>query len=280
LWEEVTVSVSSVDLSVFSVVVKSLHLGSIWSQVIVFLPLAYEALTAYSTLFRIQIFNYYRLIPQQETDANSIMFSAAYLCRLCAPLSYNFMTFLHLSEKTSFEEVMGTMDFVPFLGNHFYLYFPLLIILVCAANLFNLSTRILQCLHIKRFQFDENFSDSAIEEGAQILERERARGASFQRAHTKVTTPVELLSLSTPLKEPEKPTAQDHAINVEPPRFSKYGHSTRFSQDDEITVDDEANDESAPGSVEKPPNGFPAMSRIFGKGRHTSDGATLLKHNL
>ena len=65
---------------------------------------------------------------------------------------------------------MGSMDIVPFLGEHFYLYFPLLILLVCIANLLNLTTRILQCLRIKRFQFDENFNDSAIEEGAQILQ--------------------------------------------------------------------------------------------------------------
>ena len=50
-------------------------------QVVVFLPLAYAALAAYSTLFRIRLFNYYRLIPHQETDANSILFSAGMIER-------------------------------------------------------------------------------------------------------------------------------------------------------------------------------------------------------
>lgn len=64
---------------------------------------------------------------------------------------------------------MGSMDVVPFLGKHFYLYFPIVIILVCVINLLNLTTRVLKLLRIKRFQFDENFNDSAIDEGAQIL---------------------------------------------------------------------------------------------------------------
>lgn len=64
---------------------------------------------------------------------------------------------------------MGSMDILPFLGEHFYLYFPILIILVCLSSMLNLTTRILKVLRIKRFQFDENFNDSAIEEGSQIL---------------------------------------------------------------------------------------------------------------
>lgn len=167
-------SVTDPDLSVFSWMVKGLHVESIQTQVAVFLPLGYEALVAYSTLFRLQLFHYYRLIPHQQTDAFSIMFSASYLCRLAAPLSYNFMNFLHDQlEFSSFEVVMGKVDVVPFLGRHFNVYFPILIGVVCLATLFNVYSRIAACFKIKRFRFDEKFSDTKIDEGRSILQRER-----------------------------------------------------------------------------------------------------------
>lgn len=59
-----------------------------------FVPLAYAALAAYSTLFKIRLFNYYRLIPHQETDANSIMFSAGINSIILFYLLVNLIVFL------------------------------------------------------------------------------------------------------------------------------------------------------------------------------------------
>ena len=36
------------------------------------------ALCAYTTLFKIKLFNFYRLVPHQMSDAGSIMFSSKY----------------------------------------------------------------------------------------------------------------------------------------------------------------------------------------------------------
>lgn len=57
----------------------------------VFLPVAYIASCAYWSLFKLKLFTFYRLIPHQLTDPSSILFSGAYLCRLAAPLAYNFL---------------------------------------------------------------------------------------------------------------------------------------------------------------------------------------------
>lgn len=83
------------------------------------------ALCAYTTLFKLKLFNFYRLVPHQMSDAGSIMFSAkyvvylylfsiivfflfiffiSYLCRLAAPLAYNFLSIVH-QEDLNFTSV-------------------------------------------------------------------------------------------------------------------------------------------------------------------------------
>ena len=51
---------------------------SIW-QLVVFIPITYIALCAYTSLFQLRLFNYYHMAPHQATDANSLLFSAAYV---------------------------------------------------------------------------------------------------------------------------------------------------------------------------------------------------------
>eukprot|EP01132_Coremiostelium_polycephalum_P005889 gene5889-7333_t len=180
LWSEISVSVTSADVSILSNIVKHSNVSNLGIQIIVFFPLGYEALTAYSTLFKIRIFNYYRLIPHQHSDPNSILFSASYLCRLAAPLCFNFIQFIHA--QTTFSKVMGTMDVAPFLGTYFYIYFPLLIIIVCLATLFNLYSRIMNCLNINRFRFDQDFNHDQIDEGKFLLNSERSKWTSRKRS--------------------------------------------------------------------------------------------------
>ncbi|EGC32861.1 hypothetical protein DICPUDRAFT_89023 [Dictyostelium purpureum] len=175
VYQEFALAVSTTDISVLSNITKHANISNFLIQFIVFFPLGYEALTTYSTLFKIKIFNYYRLIPHQHSDSNSIIFSAAYLCRLAAPLCYNFIQFIHLSNDTSFARVMGTTNFAPFLGNYFYIYFPVLIVIVCSCTLFNLYSRIMNCLKINRFRFDEEFSHDQIDEGKFLVDMERRK---------------------------------------------------------------------------------------------------------
>jgi hypothetical protein len=56
------------------------------------------------------------------------------------------------------------------LGKYFQQFFPILLVPFSLATLFNLYSRILNLLRIKRFQFDEEFlQDSQIEEGSMIM---------------------------------------------------------------------------------------------------------------
>lgn len=67
------------------------------------------------------------------------------------------------------KKVMGPINLTP-LGKYFQLLFPMVLVPFSLATLFNLYSKILSLLHIKRFQFDEDFlqDNSQIQEGVLI----------------------------------------------------------------------------------------------------------------
>jgi len=149
-------------------------LANVVSQIFIFLSITYMAICVYWSLFRLRLFNYYHLIPHQQTDPSSLMFCALYLGRLIPPLAYNYLTMIH-NPDTAFWMLIGNMNVVPILGHGFNLYVPILLPVVIFFTLFNLYSRVASLLRIKRFQFSENINDDQIEEGGELLRRERSQ---------------------------------------------------------------------------------------------------------
>lgn len=164
---EVTFAVDGVDLSLLSLIARSLPgwLPFMLFQVLLALPLVYIAYCAYSSLFQLRLFSYYHLVTGQKSDWASLIFSASYLCRLITPMGYNYMLMLH-AEDTAFLSVMGTLDLSSF-GKHFQDLLPLLILPSAAATIFKLYARAANALCGRRFQFDEkSMSDIQVQRGA------------------------------------------------------------------------------------------------------------------
>ncbi len=65
--------------------------------------MSYLCLCAYYTIFRIRIFNYFYLSLYHLTDETSLIFAATFLCRLTAPLSYNFLGMIHMDQTITKE---------------------------------------------------------------------------------------------------------------------------------------------------------------------------------
>ncbi|KNC49781.1 LMBR1 domain-containing protein 2-B [Thecamonas trahens ATCC 50062] len=166
-------------LSVFALAIHSGNITDAGLQICVFFPVLYLCVCAYSTLFKVQLFSYYKLVPGGLSSANSLLFSAAYLSRLAAPICYNYLLLLHEFEgvDTAFANIMGDMTAVPFLGEQFNTIFPLFILILCLCTLFNVYSRILAWLHIRSFMFEDSFddSDAPVGLGRSIVARERAR---------------------------------------------------------------------------------------------------------
>lgn len=143
---------------------------------VVFIPCCYIAFCAFWSMFQLRILNYYRLIPHQQTDASSILFLAYYVCRLTAPMIYNFLLMLH-DQSSAYKKVMNLVDLVPVMGTWANAYLPILLVVLCGMNVFNIWTKILGACCIKRFRkfsYDEEFSDERIDQGKDIIANERS----------------------------------------------------------------------------------------------------------
>lgn len=176
VWSEVFFWVDAVDLSIFSWLFKwNTRFEIQWFFAL--LPLLYICICAYWSLFRFKLFNLYQLIPH-SSDASSLLFNVMYISRLTAPIAYNFLLMIK-NDKTAFYQVMGAMETAPFfLGNEFNLYFPIILVLFCLSTTFNLYGRfVMGCCgnRAQKYVFDEDFSDSLITQGRQILSQERAK---------------------------------------------------------------------------------------------------------
>eukprot|EP01088_Endostelium_zonatum_P022373 TRINITY_DN955_c0_g1_i1.p1 TRINITY_DN955_c0_g1~~TRINITY_DN955_c0_g1_i1.p1 ORF type:complete len:579 (+),score=58.12 TRINITY_DN955_c0_g1_i1:169-1905(+) len=184
LWSEVTFSskdgdttnggteTGGIDLSIWSQLIHAKHLSDLFRQFFVFVAVAYLSACVYWSLFNFRIFDLYALLPHGQTDASSLLFAALYLGRLTAPLVYNFLNMIHNS-RTAFYVLMGDMSKVPVLGASFNTYLPLALGIIVLATAFNLYSRIATVLHLRRFHFDTNWNDAQIDEGADLLRRER-----------------------------------------------------------------------------------------------------------
>lgn len=170
-------------LSVFALLTKpeAVRTNDIVLSIVIFVPLVYIMVCTYWSFFQLKIFSYYRLVGHQNSDANSLLFSAAYLCRLAAPLSLKFIHMLKFS-GSSFQVVMAGMERMPFLGGYsFNSYAPIALVIICVGCFFNIATRLFRCLHIRRFTYDDTIDEKQLEEGRAILERERGHWISGTR---------------------------------------------------------------------------------------------------
>ena len=146
-------------------------------QFICFVALGYNVWCTYDSLMNIRLFNWYKLLPYQQTDTYSLLFSAAYLCRIGVPVALNFIYLTGFdSSSSAFVRVMGTMTVVPFFGGFFNLVFPMLIILVALATFFDLWNRIFfifTCGRWKSFEYDEFSEDEYTQTGRDLISKER-----------------------------------------------------------------------------------------------------------
>ena len=71
--------------------------------------------------------------------------------------------------------MIGQMEVIPFFGNSFNVYIPIVIAIFCCFTLFNIYGRILKLLNISRFEYDESAADDLVDEGKMLLRTERRR---------------------------------------------------------------------------------------------------------
>lgn len=179
LLAEATLLPRGVDLSLFSILIKSVGDQEVLVQVFAFLPLMYMCVCTYYSLFKAGMYMFYSLTPRQ-TSSVSLLMICSMIARYAPPISYNFLNLISLGEnkKTIFEKRMGTVDkAVPFFGQGFNKIYPLIMVvytLLVASNFFDRIIRFFGNWKIFRFQSETDDMDGFDPSGLLILQKERS----------------------------------------------------------------------------------------------------------
>ncbi|XP_014897729.1 LMBR1 domain-containing protein 2-B-like [Poecilia latipinna] len=183
VWSECTFFSAQPILSLFAVFVQKAeqHYNYILIEIVCFVSILFMCVCVYSTVFRIRVFNYYHLVPHHQTDAYSLLFSGMLFCRLTPPLCLNFLGLIHLDSaishqdrmQTSYTSIMGSMRLLPVISDGFYIYYPMLVVLLCIATIYKLGSRFLNLLGFYQFITDNEFTSELVDEGKELIRRER-----------------------------------------------------------------------------------------------------------
>ncbi|XP_076587142.1 G-protein coupled receptor-associated protein LMBRD2a isoform X2 [Chaetodon auriga] len=184
VWSESTFSSTSPVLSLFAVFVNMAEKqhNYICIEIVCFVSILFLCVCVYSTVFRIRVFNYYYLVPHHQTDAYSLQFSGMLFCRLTPPLCLNFLGLIHMDSaishqdriQTSYTSIMGSMHVLSFISDGFYIYYPMLILLLCFATFYSLGSRCLNLLGFQQYITDDELTSDLVDEGRKLIRRESA----------------------------------------------------------------------------------------------------------
>ncbi|XP_077418558.1 G-protein coupled receptor-associated protein LMBRD2B-like isoform X2 [Vanacampus margaritifer] len=185
VWSECTFFSVHPVLSLFAIIVRMTEQQRYYvcTEVVCFVTVLFLCVCVYSTVFQIRVFNYYYLAPHHQTDAYSLQFSGMLFCRLTPPLCLNFLGLIHMDPAvsqpdrihTSYTSIMGSMHLLSFISNGFYIYYPVLVLLLCFATLYNLGSRCLNLLGVHQYVADDDLSSDLVDEGKELVRRERRK---------------------------------------------------------------------------------------------------------
>ncbi|KAL2246629.1 UNVERIFIED_CONTAM: LMBR1 domain-containing protein 2 B [Sesamum indicum] len=178
LLAEATLLTSGVDLSLFSILVKSVGHEEVLVQVFAFVPLMFMCICTYYSLFKVGRLMFYSFTPGQ-TSAVSLLMICSMVARYAPPISYNFLNLISLGggKETIFEKRMGKIDdAVPFFGNEFNKIYPLIMVvytILVACNFFDRIISFFGNWKIFRLQKEADDVDGFDPSGLLILQKER-----------------------------------------------------------------------------------------------------------
>ncbi|GER42821.1 LMBR1 domain-containing protein-like protein [Striga asiatica] len=176
LLAEATLLTNGVDLSLFSILIKSVGPEEVLVQVIAFVPLMFMCVCTYYSLFKVGRMMFYSLTPKQ-TSAVSLLMICSMVARYAPPISYNFLNLISLGDgkKTIFEQRMGNIDkAVPFFGDGFNSIYPLIMVIYTILVASNFFDRIISFFgNWKIFKTESDDMDGFDPSGLLILQKER-----------------------------------------------------------------------------------------------------------
>lgn len=141
------------------------------TQIACLIPLLYLVYATNYGLFQLKISNIYGLHKNQHTDPPCLLFSSMLLMRMSVPISYNFLQLTSIDQAAIYQ-VMGAVKYVSFLGEGFNRWvFPIALMLMVALTAFRIYGRLLSCLGLKQYSFEQEDQKELADDGKYIIEQ-------------------------------------------------------------------------------------------------------------
>uniref|UniRef100_A0A3P8RTG8 LMBR1 domain containing 2a n=1 Tax=Amphiprion percula TaxID=161767 RepID=A0A3P8RTG8_AMPPE len=95
--------------------------------------------------------------------------------KMSNPLCYHTKCSNAVSLFPSLCQIMGSMHLLSFISDGFYIYYPMLVLLLCFATFYNLGSRCLNLLGLYQYIADDELASDLVDEGRELIRRERKR---------------------------------------------------------------------------------------------------------
>jgi hypothetical protein len=195
VWSEVTFFNKQPVLSIFAMIVNlaKINYDYFTIELLSTIIILYLCYCAYSTILKIKVLNLYYLAPHHQTNEYSLIFSGMMLSRLTPPLCLNFLGLIHMDShiikkqvmETHYTQIMGHMDVIAIISDGFNVYFPMAILVFCLATYFSLGSRLLTMLGFHQFVGDDEMTTDLIEEGRELIKREKRKRQRSEEASSR-----------------------------------------------------------------------------------------------
>jgi len=160
-----------IDISTFSWIVNG-HFNFTATFILLFVPLSYMLACTYFGFFSVKLASWYELY-KNHSDPVSMIWSGTMLARMIYPMSYNFITLVR-AKNTAYSEVLTILEDFTILGRGMNQYFfPVVLVLFFLMNLFNIWSKLFNCLGLNQFSFDKLEAESRIQEGRISVDQRR-----------------------------------------------------------------------------------------------------------
>ncbi|GBF88476.1 hypothetical protein Rsub_01189 [Raphidocelis subcapitata] len=184
IWSEATIFTGQrPDLSPFSLAIRGAVPSELGVQLLTALPLAYVCVCAYFALFRLNAFDYNKLLPR-ATKGAALMQNGSLMCRFAPATCWNLLHVIRMDGRvdghpTVFTRNMGTMEVLPVLGRHLNVYLPLLLVVHCGLTYLRLWDRLMGSCVSSKYRFtSDDLDDQHTERGRALIRKEMEAAAN------------------------------------------------------------------------------------------------------
>ncbi|ESO94505.1 hypothetical protein LOTGIDRAFT_189226 [Lottia gigantea] len=179
VWSECLFFIKDPILSIFAVFIDSAqrNYDYVYIEFASILTISYICFCAYYSVFQIKIFNYYYIAPHHQTNEYSIIFTGILhsMIHRVWLLSLTALSLRSVKITKIHTLIMGHMDVISIISDGFNIYFPILIVLLCICTYFSLGSRCLSFLGFQQFIGDDEMTQELMDEGRELVKRERRR---------------------------------------------------------------------------------------------------------